>query len=97
MPQLNFSDNPTLNQIYTSPQGNQWKWTGSYWQALFITEFQSLSDYVYPYQYSGVSPITNTTSDPFWTIHRIDFTTPNSPIIQVAVGAWTNRYILIYT
>jgi hypothetical protein len=97
MSQLDFPNNPILNQIYTGPQGNQWEWTGSYWKALSSVDFQSLSDYVYPYQYSGVAPVTNTTSDPVWNIRRIDFTIPNSPIIQVAVGAWTNRYSLTYT
>lgn len=97
MSQLNFPDNPTLNQVYTSPQGNQWVWTGSYWKDLSTIEFQSLSDYVYPYQYSGISPAIYTTSDPFWTIQRINFTTPGSPITESAVGAWTNRYSLTYT
>jgi len=97
MTQLNFPDNPTVNQVYTNIQGNQWKWTGSYWRALSTTEFQSLSDYVYPYQYSGLSPVTNTTSDSFWTIRRIDFTIAGSPITETAIGSWDNRYSLTYT
>ena len=55
------------------------------------------SDYVYPYQYSGTAIDGTLTSDPGWTIKRIDFTTPGSPITQQATGAWTNRYSLIYT
>jgi hypothetical protein len=97
MPQLDFPTNPTLNQIYTGPEGNQWKWLGDYWRALSTSSFQSLSDYVYPYQYSGLSPVTSLTSDPSWTIRRIDFTIPGSPVIETATGAWDNRYSLIYS
>jgi hypothetical protein len=53
------------------------------------------SDYVYPYQYSGTAPV-GTLDSGTWTIKRIDFTTPGSPITQQATGAWTNRYSLTY-
>jgi len=55
------------------------------------------SDYVYPYQYSGTAQSGTSTSSPTWTIKRINFTTPGSPVTQSATGAWTNRYSLIYT
>lgn len=55
------------------------------------------SDYVYPYQYSGTAIDGTLTSDPGWTIKRINFTTPGSPITQQATGAWTSRTSLIYT
>jgi hypothetical protein len=58
---------------------------------------ESRSDYVYPYQYSGVAPIGSNESDPVWRIKRIDFTTFNSPITQQAFGSWDDRYLLIYT
>jgi len=60
------------------------------------SETESRSDYVYPYQYSGVAAIGTNESDPSWKINRINFTTPGSPIVQQAVGAWDNRYSLIY-
>lgn len=97
MPQLDFPTNPTLNQIYTGPEGNQWEWVGSYWKALSTAALQSLSDYVYPYHYSGIAQTTVLTSDPFWNIRRIDFTIPGSPVIETAYGSWDNRYILTYT
>ena len=53
------------------------------------------SDYVYPYQYSGTAPV-GTLDSGTWTIKRINFTTPGSPITQQATGAWTNRYSLTY-
>ena len=55
------------------------------------------SDYVYPYQYSGTAQSGTSTSSPTWTIKRINFTTPGSPVTQSATGAWTNRTSLIYT
>jgi len=61
------------------------------------SEKQSRSDYVYPYQYSGISLLGSSENDPVWRIKRIDFTIFNSPIIQQATGSWTNRYLLIYT
>jgi hypothetical protein len=62
-----------------------------------IGKTQSRSDYVYPYQYSGISTIGTSESDVEWTITRIDFTIINSPIIEKAFGSWDNRYLLIYT
>jgi hypothetical protein len=58
---------------------------------------ESRSDYVYPYQYSGVSLLGSSENDPVWLIKRINFTTFNSPVIQQATGSWTNRYSLTYT
>ena len=55
------------------------------------------SDYVYPYQYSGTASIGTLTSASTWTIKRIDFTTPGSPITLEAIGSWDNRTSLIYT
>ena len=55
------------------------------------------SDYVYPYQYSGTAIYGTLTSDPGWTIKRIDFTTPGSPITLQAIGSWDNRTSLIYS
>jgi hypothetical protein len=60
------------------------------------TNYERRSDYVYPYQYSGTAPV-GTLDSGTWTIKRIDFTTPGSPITLSATGAWTNRYSLIYT
>ena len=59
------------------------------------TNFERRSDYVYPYQYSGTAEI-GTLDSGTWTIKRVDFTTPGSPITLQATGAWTNRYSLIY-
>ena len=59
------------------------------------TNFERRSDYVYPYQYSGTAPI-GTLDSGTWTIKRINFTTPGTPITQQATGAWTNRYSLTY-
>jgi hypothetical protein len=58
---------------------------------------QSRSDYVYPYQYSGVSNVGTLESDNGWTINRIDFTIPGSPVTLSATGSWDNRYSLIYS
>jgi len=73
----------------TGPQGIQGP-TGP--SIILIRE----SDYVYPYQYSGTAIDGTLTSDPGWTIKRIDFTTPGSPITQQATGSWDNRYSLTY-
>jgi hypothetical protein len=59
------------------------------------TNFERRSDYVYPYQYSGTAPV-GTLDSGTWTIKRINFTTPGTPITQQATGAWTNRYSLTY-
>jgi hypothetical protein len=93
---LDFPISPTLDQIYIGPEGNRWKWNGSYWAALSKI-FETRSDYVYPYHYSGVSPYTTDENDPNWAISRINFTIFNSPVIEKATGSWTNRYLLIYT
>jgi hypothetical protein len=60
-------------------------------------ETQSKSDYVAPYQYSGIANVGVLESENGWTINRIDFTTPGSPIIETAIGAWDDRLILIYS
>lgn len=59
------------------------------------TNYERRSDYVYPYQYSGTAPV-GTLNSGTWTIKRVDFTTPGSPITLQATGAWTNRYSLTY-
>lgn len=59
------------------------------------TNYERRSDYVYPYQYSGTAPV-GTLDSGTWTIKRVDFTTPGSPITLEATGAWTNRYTLTY-
>ena len=60
-------------------------------------ETQSRSDFVFPYQYSGISNADILESDDGWTINRVNFTTPGSPIIETGTGSWDNRYTLIYT
>ena len=67
---------------------------------ILYTQFrttESRSDYVYPYQYSGVANEGSNENDSVWTIKRIDFTNPLSPVTQTSIGSWTNRYLLIYT
>ena len=59
--------------------------------------YERRSAFVNPYQYSGTAVVGTAESSATWTIKRINFTTPGSPITQVAVGAWTNRLSLIYT
>jgi hypothetical protein len=59
--------------------------------------FTRQSDYIYPYQYSGTAVVGTPTSSVGWTIKRIDFTTPGSPITQQATGSWDNRTSLIYS
>ena len=59
------------------------------------TNYERRSDYLYPYQYSGTAPV-GTLNSGTWTIKRVDFTTPGSPITLQATGAWTNRYSLTY-
>jgi hypothetical protein len=58
--------------------------------------YERRSDFVNPYQYSGTAVVGTAEPSATWTIKRINFTTPGSPITQVAVGAWTNRLSLIY-
>jgi hypothetical protein len=58
--------------------------------------YERRSDFINPYQYSGTAVVGTLESSPTWTIKRINFTTPGSPITQTAVGAWTNRLSLIY-
>jgi hypothetical protein len=60
-------------------------------------ETESRSDYVYPYQYSGIAPLGSSESDSVWKINRIDFTILDSPITQQAIGSWDNRYLLVYS
>jgi hypothetical protein len=62
-----------------------------------IIETQSRSDYVYPYQYSGIANVGVLESDNGWTINRIDFTTPGSPITLSAIGPWDDRITLSYS
>jgi hypothetical protein len=59
--------------------------------------YERRSDFVNPYQYSGTAVVGTAESSATWTIKRINFTTPGSPITQTAVGSWTNRLSLIYT
>ena len=59
--------------------------------------YERRSDFINPYQYSGTAVVGTAESSATWTIKRINFTTPGSPITQTAVGAWTNRLSLIYT
>ena len=58
--------------------------------------YERRSDFVNPYQYSGTAVVGTAESSATWIIKRINFTTPGSPITQVAIGAWTNRLSLIY-
>lgn len=58
--------------------------------------YERRSAFVNPYQYSGTAVVGTLESSATWTIKRINFTTPGSPITQVAIGAWTNRTSLIY-
>lgn len=53
-------------------------------------------DFVYPYDYCGTAPNGTLDSAPVWTIYRIQ-TDVITPIVLSATGAWTDRYILIYT
>ena len=59
--------------------------------------YERRSSYTYPYHYSGSAPIGTSESSTSWTIKRINFTTPGSPVTQSATGAWTNRTSLIYS
>ena len=59
------------------------------------TNYERRSDYIFPYQYSGTAPV-GTLDSGTWTIKRVDFTTPGSPITLQATGAWTSRYSLTY-
>ena len=93
---LDFPISPTLDQIYIGPEGNRWKWTGSYWAGL-PKIFETKSDYIYPYHYSGISPYTTDESDTNWSIRRIDYTNFNSPVIKRASGSWVDRQTLIYS
>jgi hypothetical protein len=52
---------------------------------------------VTPYQYSGIASVGVLESENGWTINRIDYTTPGSPVIETAIGAWDNRISLIYS
>jgi hypothetical protein len=60
------------------------------------SNYERRSDFINPYQYSGTAVVGTAESSATWTIKRINFTTPGSPITQTAVGAWTNRLSLIY-
>lgn len=59
--------------------------------------YERRSSFTNPYHYSGTAVVGTLESSATWTIKRINFTTPGSPITQVAIGAWTNRTSLIYT
>ena len=59
--------------------------------------YERQSDYVYPYFYGGSAPLYTLTSTATWIIKRVNYTTPGSPIVQSAIGAWDNRYTLTYT
>lgn len=60
-------------------------------------ETQSKSDYVSPYQYSGIATVGVLESESGWTINRVDYSTPGSPVIEQAFGSWDDRLTLIYT
>jgi hypothetical protein len=77
-------------QGITGPQGPQGP-TGP--SLTYIRE----SDYVYPYHYSGSALLGTPTSTSDWIVRRVDYTTSSSPITLSAIGAWTDRYSLIYT
>jgi hypothetical protein len=34
MSQINWPENPTLNQVYTAPNGRQWRWNGYAWDLI---------------------------------------------------------------
>jgi hypothetical protein len=59
--------------------------------------FESRTDYVFPYQYSGTSTTTTDENALGWVINRVDYTNFISPITLSANGAWSNRFNLIYT
>jgi hypothetical protein len=59
--------------------------------------YERQSDYVYPYHYSGTTPLGTLTSSNNWIIKRVDFTTSGSPITLSAIGSWDNRYTLTYS
>ena len=69
--------------------------TANYQPIGAVVTYERKSDYVFPYQYSGTAPV-GTLDSGSWTIKRVDFTTPGSPITLQATGAWTNRYSLTY-
>jgi hypothetical protein len=58
--------------------------------------YERLSDFQFPYQYSGNAPLETPETSSLWIINRIDFSTPGYPITLQATGPWVNRYSLIY-
>jgi hypothetical protein len=59
--------------------------------------YERLSDFQFPYQYSGNAVLGTLTSSTGWIINRINYTTPGSPITLQAIGSWDNRTSLIYS
>jgi len=88
-----------VDLITTPPiNGDVLTYNGSLWVAQAGgagVSYERRSDYVYPYVYSGTAAV-GTLDSGTWTINRVDFTTPGSPITLQAIGAWTNRYSLTY-
>jgi len=81
----------TVIQVATlGPQGPQGP------QGIQGLSYERLSDFQSPYQYSGNAPLGTPQTGSNWTINRIDFSTPGSPITLQATGPWVNRYSLIY-
>ncbi len=85
----------TVIQVATlgpqGPQGSQGP------QGIQGLSYERLSDFQFPYQYSGNAPLGTSQTSSLWIINRINFSTPGSPITLQATGSWTNRYTLIYS
>lgn len=59
--------------------------------------YERLSDFQFPYQYSGNAPLGTPQTSSLWIINRINFSIPENPVTLQATGSWTNRYTLIYS
>ena len=60
------------------------------------SSFTRQSDYEFPYHYSGNAVIGTEVSSSGWTIKRVDFTTPGTPVTLVGTGSWVDRTTLTY-
>lgn len=60
------------------------------------SSFTRQSDYESPYHYSGNAIIGTEISSSDWTIKRVDYTTPGTPITLVGTGSWIDRTTLTY-
>jgi hypothetical protein len=79
---------------------NTGSFSGSFFgdgSALTGISYERLSDFQFPYHYSGNATLGTSTSSTGWIINRIDFTTPGSPITLQGTGSWDNRTSLIYS